>query len=122
MAAATAAVAAAAAAPAAPKITYADGAVNGVAFQPPPADLMPSINAAISAAVATLPEGKSGGLVALYSVNPDGTRNANAALIQKFDTGPFDFRVMGFVGKTWPKEQATGFNGWRYGAAFQMTW
>jgi hypothetical protein len=48
----------------------------------------------------------------IYSRNPDGTRNANLAVVQKVGD---DVKVMGWIGKSWP----LGVN---YGAAVQVTW
>ena len=98
---------------------FATGASNGVSMTPPPTELMASMHTAIASALTTLPPGKTGGLIALYSRNADGTQNANAAIVQKLATGPVDFAVLGWLGKTWTPNADGGFN---YGAAIQVSW
>jgi hypothetical protein len=53
--------------------------VPGVAFRPPPVELQPVLRAAIADAVAHIPPGKSGALVAL--VNDAGANAAIAARV-----------------------------------------
>jgi hypothetical protein len=98
---------------------YAAGATNGVAMTPPPTELMASMHAAIASALTTLPPEKSGGIIALYSRNADGTSNANMVAVQRVASGPLDFNVLGWFGKTW-KPNADGST--NFGAAIQLAW
>jgi hypothetical protein len=98
---------------------YATGASNGVAMTPPPTELMASMHTAIASALTTLPPDKNGGLIALYSKNADGTQNANAVLVQKIASGPVDFNVLGWFGKTWKPNADGSLN---FGAAIQVAW
>jgi hypothetical protein len=73
---------------------------------------MASINASIAQALLTVPPGHKGALMAITSRNPDGTFNANAALVHKVND---DFKVMAWLGRSWP-------GGVSYGAAATVTW
>lgn len=81
--------------------------VNGVQFKEPPATLQPSLRAAIAEAVASIPPGKSGAIVAV--VNEKG---ANAAIVGKVG-GIWD--VQAWVGKTWTQDT-------QYGASVSAAW
>lgn len=85
----------------------ADPLVPGVAFRPPPVDLQESLQRAIADAVASIPPGKTGALVAL--VNEQG---ANAAVVARLGSA---WEVQVWVGKSW-KGSA------EYGAALRASW
>lgn len=104
----------------APPTVYAAGASNGVSYTPPPTEAMPAITASIQQALSTLEPGQTGGLIALYSRNADGTQNANAVIVQKVLDGKVDLDAMTWVGKTW-RPNADG-SGWNYGAAVKVGW
>ncbi len=93
-------------------MTYAGGASNGVAMVVPPAELIPSITEAVNKAMAAIPAGCSGALVAI--VTPKGT---NLALAQKVGD---HVRVTAWMGKTWGP--TPGEPSWDYGAAATVTW
>jgi hypothetical protein len=95
-----------------PSITYAAGASNGVAMMAPPSALMASITSEITKAMAEVPAGSKGALVAVTSKNADGTFNANLAVVSKVGE---HVKVMAWMGKSWPAKAT-------YGAATQITW
>lgn len=80
---------------------------SGVQFAVPPADLLPSISAAIDAAVRAIPPGKRGALVAVAN-----ERGANAAVVAKVGGA---WEVQAWVGKQWDA-------GTTYGAALRRVW
>jgi hypothetical protein len=67
--------------------------MTGVAFNQPPAQLIPDISASIAKAVAALPQGKSGALVGVAT-----TSGVNAAVVAKIND---TWTVQAYVGKTW---------------------
>lgn len=81
--------------------------MTGVAFNQPPALLIPDISASIAKAVAALPQGKSGAIVGVAT-----TTGVNAAVIARLDD---TWSVQAWVGKDWGKS-VTG------GAQILATW
>jgi len=78
-----------------PSITYAGGATNGVATMVPPADLLPSITAAITKACTAIPPGRNAALVAVAD-----QRGANVAAVQRVND---HVTVVAWLGKSWGK-------------------
>lgn len=66
---------------------------RGVSFTPPPADLLPSIKAAIDTAVATIPSGKRVAAVSVFNRN-----GANAAIVGRVGER---WEVYSWIGKKW---------------------
>jgi len=92
---------------------YAGPVGTGVALNPPPTFLLPSIGAAIDKAVAGIPSGKNGALVGI--VTPVG---ANLAIVHRIGES---FAVTAWIGRSWgPK--VDGQNPFDYGAECRMTW
>jgi hypothetical protein len=95
-----------------PPVVYAGGASNGVAMNIPPAELIPSITEAVNKAMAAIPAGATGALVAIYT-----PKGANLALAQKVGE---HVKVTAWLGKTWAPKP--GEAAWDYGAAATVTW
>lgn len=74
----------------------------GVAYNPPPIEAIPSIHAAIDAAVKELPEGTHGGLFAV--ANETGV---NAAIVTKTNSG---WQIEAYIGRTWKGSTNYGVN------------
>lgn len=83
-------------------------ASSGVAFTPPPADLLPAVNGSISAALASLKPGSKGALVAIATQT-----GINAAIVSVLPPG---FAVHAYIGKQWGEPGAT------FGAAIRREW
>lgn len=83
--------------------------VLGVAFEPPPAHLLPDIMASMARAIATLPPDADGAIVGIAT-----DKGANAAIVARLPAG---FEVQAWIGKSWG-ERVT------YGAEVQkvFTW
>lgn len=90
-------------------------AAPGVAFNPPPLDVFPQVMAKIDAAVASLPAGKSGGLISVFEVTPEGVTRVNAAIVQKIGGHS---EISAWVGKEWGGARP----GLSYGVAWRTTW
>lgn len=84
-----------------------DPAVKGVAFEPPPAEHLPSIKTAIDTAIATLPPGKRVALVSVFNQS-----GANAAFVAKVGGA---WEVYSWVGKRWGADL-------EYGASVRASW
>lgn len=83
-------------------------ATTGVALNAPPVGpIMAGVNKAISEAVASLPPGKQGGIVAVGNET-----GVNLAVVQKVGDS---FAVTGWIGRSWKGTTV-------YGAAMQWTW
>lgn len=67
--------------------------MTGVAFNQPPALLIPDISASIARAVAALPQGKSGAIVGVVT-----DTGLNAAVIARVND---TWSVQAWLGKTW---------------------
>lgn len=87
----------------------------GVMFNPPPLEVFPQVMAKIDAAVASLPQGKSGGLISVFEVTPDGVKRVNAAIVQKVGGHS---EISAWVGKEWGGQRP----GLSYGVAWRTTW
>ena len=66
---------------------------KGVAFIPPPIDLLPSITDALTVALAQLPPDARGAVVGVAT-----DTGVNAAIVSKLPSG---WAVQAWVGKTW---------------------
>lgn len=94
----------------------ADGAAaKGVKFNPPPLEVFPQVMAKIDQAVASLPAGKSGGLISVFEVTPEGVRRVNAAIVQKVGSHT---EISAWVGKEWGGDRP----GLSYGVAWRTIW
>lgn len=89
----------------------------GIQMVHPPAEYFGSLSQAIEqfAAVTLRPEDR-GGLVGIVTRRPDGSKIANAAIVQRIgDRG----EIVGWLGKTWGAPAA---NGWETGLAWRQRW
>lgn len=94
----------------------------GVMFNPPPLEIFPQVMAQIDAALASLPPGKTGGLLSIFERTPEGVKRVNAAIVQKVDVPGlperFDSDVSAWIGKEWGGARP----GLSIGAAWRTTW
>ncbi len=65
----------------------------GVAYNPPPAELITAVNGQISAALASLKPGSNGALVAIATQS-----GVNGAIVAKL---PHGWSTVAWLGKTW---------------------
>lgn len=92
--------------------TYAGGASAGVATNLPPEYVLPSITAAVNKAAASIPAGRTGALVTIFT-----PKGANLAVVSKVGE---HVKVTAWIGKSWvPKP---GEPAWDYGAAATVVW
>lgn len=97
-------------------------AAPGVAFNPPPLEIFPQVMAKIDDALAALPAGKTGGLISVFEVTPEGVKRVNAAIVQKIEIpglpDRFETDVSAWIAKSWNGPQP----GLSYGVAWRTTW
>lgn len=90
-------------------------AAKGVEFNPPPLEVFPQVMAKIDAAIASLPAGKSGGLISVFEVTSEGVTRLNAAIVQKVGEHS---AISAWIGKDWSGPR----QGLSYGVAWRTTW
>jgi hypothetical protein len=83
-------------------------ATTGVAMNPPPLTLLPSISAAVAKACESIPKDKHGALVAIGTAN-----GVNLAVVGKIGD---DFAVTAWIGRSWKKDAALD-----WGAEMKLT-
>jgi hypothetical protein len=93
--------------------------ITGVAYVPPPPELIPSIRASLDKAVAALSPGAKGGFFGIATYTPDGTVKVNAALVTVL---PQHWTVDLWVGKSWGTALATQQRGFEGGVQAMKTW
>jgi hypothetical protein len=71
---------------------------KGVAMNPPPAEILSTVNQMVADAVKALPPGATGALVGIATKNAAGQVNVNLALTKKVRE---NVTVVGWMGKSW---------------------
>lgn len=71
---------------------------KGVAMNPPPAEILGTVNQMVADAVKNIPEGATGALVGIATRSSSGAVNVNLALTKKVRD---NVTVVGWMGKSW---------------------